>query len=423
MERVPMIRDHTLRQTGSRRGSDRARLRLLLLACTGAALAWAAAAFAQDVGDDDEFVYSVREAFEAPSDLRSAKRKEARDSGEWTATVAGTVASGYDSNVHESPRKPASASFEYLGMGVEALKYAGDVHRLKLDLDTDGRIYNESVNSNPYRVEGKAFYGYRPNDLYSLGLSATVRRRNDSATTIDGRKLRRDLAHTAYTATGTAWLYPSPHHSLQASLSAQRRDYDETATLPSIDWWKYGPRVEYDYEPRKDLEFEVAYIFYAQNYDEEPSSDRSGFEDPSYPPEEHFLHNATAALAWEISSNADVTLGYRFRRKDDQFQQFESYSANSAEFEAEWTPASRWHLQSSARFEHRAFDNRIGEAGNDLHYDRWTATFTGFYRVWSDLSLYLAYDFDTRDTNAVAGRLTYQDYTRHLVTGGVAVYY
>jgi len=383
---------------------------------------------------DDESVFSVDEALSAPDDISSAKRTEARRGGHWVGEIVGTTAIGYDTNVHESPdhfRHPTggkyspeeASGFEYLGTALEGLRYFGDKHRMKVDLEVDGRHYWKSVDASPVRAEGTFFYGYRPSRIVSLSVSGSIKYHKDSSTDIDGRKLQRSLAYQAYRLKTSAWIHPSESQTIQISNRAQRRDYEETKSLPSLDWWKYGPRLEYTFEATKSLELQAYGSFVAQNYDEEPANDVAGHELPGYPAEEHFFYGAGTELTWKIVDGLETTLGYDYDRKDDRFEGYESYTSHAGTLDLTWTPRARWQVQSKTLYKSRHYDRYPVAAGNVLHYDEWTETCTIFYRWTKHVSPYLAYEVDVRNSNAAPIQRSYRGYARHVVMLGVSVAY
>lgn len=385
-------------------------------------LAWATprTGFAQEASEEDEAVYSVNEAVEAPEDIQDKQRSEARKDGTWAATVAGTAGAGFDSNVHESPSNTKKSAFEYVGVGLEGLKYFGDSHRLRLDFEADGRHYEEEVRADPYRVEGHAFYGYRPKAKWSAGTDLSVKHRNDSATTIDGQLLARSLAYVSYRQRTSLWLHPTKKQDLELSLTAQRRDYEETAGIESLDWWKVGTRLEIDHEVSRRVDAEAAYSFVDQSYDEEPSSDSAGVESTTYPAEDHFYHTLDLGFEFEITRDLDADIAYEYRRRTDRFEGYESYSGNGAEAGFDWTPGKRWHLVAFARFQARDYDERPAAGPGTLAWDRWTAGTSAFFRISKWLSAYVAYGLDWRDTNGSTTSISFRDYERHIVTAGVS---
>ncbi len=390
---------------------------------TAASCLFAATSLAQETIQDDEAIYGVSELLSAPLDIQRAKRKRARESGEWVASAMASAAASFDTNVHQSPDNRESSAFEAYGAAFQALRYPGDAHRVKIDVEATGRHYQESATASDQRFEGSLLYGYRPGKKYSVVLTTTARHATDSATTIDGEELTRDLAYTAYRTSASLWLYPAEGHALRLAHRAQRRDYASTPGLGSLDWWKYGPRVAYHFDLNHAVEMEASYAFSVQTYDEEPASNASGKETATSPDEEHYFHRADGEVRWLPRATLPLTLGYTFKRKDDRFQDYESYSGHTMRLGVDWNPTPRLHFHTSGRLRLRDYDKRPAGEGNNLEYDRWTALATASYRLSHHVSGFVTYELDFRDSNRSIDRTTFRDYERHLVLTGLTVAY
>ncbi len=386
-------------------------------------LATSVACHAQDIGEDDDEIDRAADLLSASADLHRQKRRHARETQQWVANLGATAAVGYDSNVHESPNDNRNSTFESVSAELEGRRYFGKSHRLKFDLGARRRRYQESLAASPSRLQIGAFYGYRPDANYSLSLSGSVKRRNDSATTIRGLELARNFAYTAYRSSASLWLYGDQGRALRLSYSAQRRDFVETQAQTSLDWWRHGPELSYRKRWDNGLRWELSYAFSFQSYDEEPAGNRFGAEPPGVPAERHHFHNADTELDIPLAKTLEIKLRYDFDRKDDRYQDFESYIGHSGKIELEWIPVDKWGLHTSMRYRKRDYDNRPGSLTRRLQYDRWTALVLASYQLSRHFTLFASYEIDYRDTNRIDIGNTFRDYLRHLVVTGVSAAY
>jgi hypothetical protein len=383
-----------------------------------------ASSHAFDLSDSNDENLSLPGGFlDAPHELQREKRNSAKNSGKWVATMVGSLAGGFDSNIYDSPDDARGSGLGGFGAKLELLKYKGTSHRLKVTGEAEGIPQEQTSTASPYNQEGQVFYGYRPSSRYSLTTTETIEHQSGHATNIDGEALSRDFDYMAYQSSSGMELDLTRRHSVRLSYNVGGRDYNETEDMPSLDWWKHGPRVQCGFEVLEGLELDTFYSFAVQHYADNPSSDSAGVESSDNPTEEHYFH--TAGIEADATlRDVEITISGIYRRKDDRFQDYESYSAYTAEATAEWSAASPWSLQAAGRVTYREFDERDGSAGGDeLTYVRLSGLLGVGYRLSEHVSLFASGEYNDRDSNRSATASTYRDYERFRVMGGWTMAY
>ena len=372
-------------------------------------------------------------SLDAPDSLERAKRRAAREDGSWEWTMLGRLATAYDTNIHRTPEQGAdpvdgSALFR-ANAAAELLHYFDGRHRLSLRAETKNAPRASDTDTvSEYSQAFIAGYSHRINDANRAFLSFSVRHANDSQTRIDGEEFTRDFEHISYRLLPTLRHEVSDWQTLRVGYYAKRKDYSATPGLTSLDWWKHGPLLEYEIEPVDDLAFTAGYRFTAQSYDSEIAAGRDGNDDPGTgnPPEEHFFHQLSAEVEWDLVDWLGAEAGYAFIRKDDRFRNFESYDAHEASVRIGLLPSDRWLLEVEADYRLRFYDNRPEDpnapTADKLEYDRIRVGFNTRFDVTEHTSLFAHYVFSTLESNRETGD-AYRDYTRHFGQIGVGFAY
>jgi hypothetical protein len=377
-----------------------------------------------DLSDSNDENLNLPGGFlDVPRELQREKRDFAKSSDKWVATMVGSLAGGFDSNIYDSPDDPQASGLGGFGAKLELLKYKGTAHRLKLTGEAEGIPQEQTSTASPYNQEGQVFYGYRPGSHFSLTTTETIEHQSGHATNIDGEALSRDFDYMAYQSSSGMELDFTRRNSAKLSYFVGGRDYNETEGMASLDWWKHGPRVEYGYELLEGLDLEAFYSFSFQHYVDNPASDSAGVESNGNPTEEHYFH--TAGIEADATlRDVDVTVSATYRRKEDLYQDYESYSAYTAQATAEWSSTSRWSLQAAGRVTYRDFDVHAGSAdGDPLTYVRLSGLLGVGYRLSEHVALFASGEYDNRDSNRANTATTYRDYARFRVMGGWTMAY
>jgi hypothetical protein len=312
-------------------------------------LALASQSIAQEQ-EDGHSVRSTRLGLLVPHETRREKRRAAKAGG-WAWTFAGSAAAGYDSNLHLAPgnevnsRVVDSGVFE-AALRAEVLHYFNRDSRLELRAEANAVPYTETTEVNDYNQKVSAFYGQRLSENFKFLLSADISHKNDNATFINGEQLDRDFESWNYQARPTLSYRFHSDHKLRIQYRVKYKDYVETPSLNSLDWLSHGPKVYYDWDVLDKVEIELSYAFKSQNYDEEIASLSDGTETLSNPDERHFFHDLQAGVSWEAFDWLKLNVTGGFKRKDDQYRDFESYNSQNG---ARSVHGERRHQVSTSR--------------------------------------------------------------------------
>ncbi len=372
--------------------------------------------------NDDAGIYGIGHLLTAPADLRISKRREAKRSHSWILTDMATVATGFDSNIHESPNGAEHSAAGTFGAKLEALRYAGDQNRFRITTEALGTRDTKTSDTSPFQQEVTAFWGRRTGS-YSTTATLKAKHHNDSSTNVNGDDLIRNFEYFSYQGSFGAWIYPGKDSAVRISARVQRRDYQETPGRNSLDWWKVEPRIAYRLDLSDKLQSQIFYSLTLQRYDANLASTATGITAIGNPEEKHLFHRAGLDLEAELSDRLRATLEYDFKAKDDRFEGFESYQTHTIDVELQWRPTSRWKLVAGAAYGHRDYDKRPGTNGDTLHYDRWQALALASYRFSDPVTLFVDYELSLRDTNRSTTRTTFRDYERHATMVGCTVAY
>ena len=165
----------------------------------------------------------------------------------------------------------------------------------------------------------------------------------------------------------------------------------------------------------------LQYAFRQEIYDHAPARTRNGAVRLGNPDEEDFYHRARIEGRWKPNREFRFTLAYEFERKDDRFQNFESYDNHFVFARTQWEPEGPWRLNLTFGYEHRDFDNR-GAASGTLEYDRFFVSPGVRYELSERLALYSYYTFSDRDSNRNIGN-AFRDQEIHRVLSGISFSY
>ena len=408
-----------------------------------AAIAWLLMAFpalAQEAPRDDVTDELAIIGLEASPKLKRLKRREARKNGH-SIIFVGTLATGYDSNIYKGyesvPGGTTDSALFDAGVKVEGLFYATRKDRFKISLSSTNTPYTATQKVSSYEQELDFFYAHRSRDWGTTSLMAEIRHKNDSATDAAGDTFTRDYESLIYRARIGQRYKISGNQIIKLSYAMKRKDYVETPGLVSLDWWRHGPRIQYWLDIGEDVRWEVAYEFRQQLYDEEPSGNNPGGVETGNPPEVNFFHTAQTGVEWQIVNDVIFEAGVRYRRKDDRFEGYESYSDYQGEVAVTWVPTPPLNIEVGLKISHRDYEGYPEYLGDpstgQLEYDRYRAGVLGRYEFSDHLAAYGAYAFDKRDSNRTCGLPpggdpafqcnAFRSYTQHTLAAGVTVAY
>lgn len=383
----------------------------------GAGSAWAQAEQSEDDSDSRTQLYS---GLVESSALRRSKLRLSRTS--WAFTAVGSAAAVYDSNVFRGP-DARSAGFGNLALGGIARRAFDSGGRLKIEAAGGASPYSrDSDVLNEYGAKAKAGYTHRFTDDLSARLYAAVKYSNDHATDIEGQPFVRSFENVSYRFGASSTHATGDWGVLRLSYDAKRKDYSNTALLPSLDWWRHRVGARQRFYLGDSAKIDLDYRFSVQDYDEEPSQDSSGLPDPTV--EEHFFHHARVKGSWDIARWIEVSAGYRFKRKDDRFDDYESYDSHKLAFVAEMATSRDLSLEVGSTLEFRRYDNRLANlvAGETLEYDKYSFFVNGSYDISKNMAAWVGYHFTDRDSNRSFGT-SFRSYSDHQIFAGLSVAY
>jgi hypothetical protein len=220
---------------------------------------------------------------------------------------------------------------------------------------------------------------------------------------------------------------PSAHIAIRKqafwlSYVVQRKDFRDQAFLPSLDWWQYGPSVKWRMPVGPNADMEVDYTVRLQRYDEAVASNQSGSLVESNPTERHVVQRLDVDTFWRATSTMQWRFGYCFEKKDDRFEDFESWTGHCARSEMTRILLSRFVVRGAVLIENRHFDNRLGDSDATLRYNRllWESA-VGWYATPS-ITLFASVSNSKRVTNRTTGS-DYRDFDILRFSSGLSFTY
>jgi hypothetical protein len=394
---------------------------MLLLALLVALPTWA-----QEAAEDDPADELARIGLEKSPDLRKAKRRHAKKEG-WALTGVAAGAVGYDSNIFQGPESTQDSAVFDLDAKFEGLFYFTGRDRLKAGVESTNRPYTASSKVDDLTQKGMIAYYHRFREVGTYSLGGEVKHSNDSATNSIGEEFTRDFEYVSYRGRTAFRWKPAADHVLRFRYGFKRKDYVETEGLNSLDWWRHGLKVQYAYRDSDPLRLWAGYEFEQQLYDDEDAANRDGSEPEINPAEEHFFHTARASAKWQVSPILSLSVEFRFRNKDDRFDDYESYYDHRGEFEVALVPIESLRLEARTRISHRDYHRRPEDTTVDpetgtLEYNRYRVDLTARYEITEHLAVWAVYGFDKRDSNRIGGT-SFRSYEQHLTSLGVTAAY
>ena len=374
------------------------------------ALLAAPAAWAQEQAQDESAAKRTRLGLRLSDALQKLKREQAKERG-WALSVMSTAAAGFDSNIFDSPDTETDSLFYDFGLKLESLQYFDEHESLKMSLEGAGSIYPESSTLAEATQTFRAKYSSRFGKRVRLSFAGKVKHSNDDSVDITGSDFNRDFEYFSYRARPAIRYRLSKRQTLRLSYTGEWKDYSETSGQDSLDWWAHGPSAWYHFKPSDSTSLKLGYRFTVRNYDEDVASLQDGTDLAANPNEEHHYHRVEAKATWRPLSWLELDGGYRFKMKDDQFEEFETYEEGKWAAGVTLSPFPSFTLRAETTLANREYDNRPAElAGETLEYDKLTGSITAHYQINRGMSFYARYSYADRDSNRDTGT-SYQDYT------------
>lgn len=338
-----------------------------------------------------------------------AKDEEANEpGGAWL--LMGAAGAGYDSNIFESFENEQSSAILDGILRAEHWRYFSDKDQFRIRIDTPFRIHTAdtpegSVFRGPDQFEPRVMAEWRrtENDAWRFGVWTEFKFENDGVVNTEGFSPIRDFEHIQFTA--KPWVeYNFGDHSITLEYQGRYRDYVPTAGLPALDFWRYGPNVAAEFQTSSTTTVELRYQFRVEDYRANPARDAFGDLVETTPFEEHHFHRASIEARWRAAPNLNQSFSFAFIRKDDQFQDFESFDDHLFWSRTEWYALPRLKLGLMAAYEIRDYDRRPAGDGSRLEHDRVFLLPSMRYELNDSLALFSYYMFNSRDSNRTFGR-------------------
>lgn len=369
----------------------------------------APAAWAQEQAQDESAAKSTRLGLTASEDLEDLKREQAREGGQpWT--FIGTAAAGHDSNIFDSPNAETDGVFYDFGLKLENLRYFNEHDSLKFSLKTTGSLFPESSTLASATQGIKFRYSKRLSDRLRFRLSGKGEHANDDVVDITGDEFLRDFGQFSYSIKPSLRFRLSKRQTLRLAYAGKWKDYSETSSRDSLDWFAHGPKASYRVKLSDSLSLSTGYRFTVRNYDEDLASFADGTEPVTNPKEEHYYHRFDAEAEWQPTDWLVMDWSYRFKTKDDRFDDFESYQDKKWAFGMTVLSGTKLTVRAEGFFSDREYDNRLGDLATEtLEYDKLGGSLTAHYQLSRNLAAYARYSYADRDSNRTIGT-SYRDY-------------
>lgn len=375
---------------------------------------------AEQSEDDSDSRTNLYSGLVESSALRRGKLRLSRKS--WAFTATGSAAAVYDSNVFRGP-DAQSAGLGNLALGGIARRAFGSADRLKIEVAGGTAPYTrDSSELNEYGAKAKVGYTHRFTDDLSARFYAAVRYANDHATDINGQSFERSFENVSYRFGTSSTHATGTWGRFRLSYDAKRKDYSKTASLPSLDWWRHRMGARQRIYLGDSAKVDLEYRFSVQDYDEELSQDSSGGDNPAV--EEHFFHQLGIRGSWDVAPWVEISARYRFKRKDDRFDDYESYDSHKLGLVAELAAIRELSLELGTTLEFRRYDNRLANlvGGETLRYDKYSFFVNGSYDISKNMTAWVGYQFTDRDSNRTF-ETSFRSYSVHQVFAGLSVAY
>ena len=356
---------------------------------------------------------------------RNDKDEEARYEGSSWAALGG-IGGGYDSNIFENRNDEQGSAIVDGILQLEHLRYFGDRDRLRLIGIFTARGHTESSNPDQLLTWAFASWRHEYSDDLRFGFRAGFKYENDNVVNSEGFSPTRDFEHVQFEARPQGSYRIDESQRIFGAYRARYRDYVGTRGLPSLNFWFHGPTVIYEVDPTRKTRIQLTYAFRQEIYDSNPARTASGDDAPrGRPEEEHFFHRARIEGMLRPLRNFDTRLAVEYERKDDRFEDFESYDSFFVWSRTRWAPGRSWTLTLTAAYERRSFDERprfaSGTPGGrgSLRFDRFFVSPAIRYDWDERIALFAYHTLTVRNTNRDFGN-DFRDLTIHRVLAGVS---
>ena len=317
---------------------------------------------------------------------------------------------GYDSNIFESFENEKSSALIDGMFRVENWRYLSERDQLRIRVDVPLRIHlQETPEGNAFRgpdqFEPRVMAEWRRQQSENLrfGIWTEFKYENDGIVNTEGFSSVRDFEHIQ--ATVRPWLeYRFGGHRATFQVQSRYRDYVPTEGLPSLDFWRFGPNLDVEFRTSESTSVSVGYQFRVEDYIAAPSRNRDGRFGVVRPPEKHNFHRASLEGTWRPNRKMLNSLAVAYIRKDDLFEDFESFHDYLVWGRTELYVTDRVKFSLMAAYEFRDYDRRPSGGGDRLEHSRYYLLPALRYEIDGQFAVYGYYMFNSRDSNRIFGR-------------------
>jgi len=367
---------------------------------------------------DEEGSVSAGNLLDVSSSLQREKRAAARDGG-WPVTASIGAGAGWNSNLYDAWSGAEIDTAILVEAGELEIEHRPSTQdRWRMALKAQGTQYLEDSEANALEIGLSTDWKHAFTDAVNLKIDAGVTSKDTASFTALGTKLTRETSYLAYDAGTSVDVDVTPADNVAIGIGYRRKDYDETTGLNTLDWDKVGGSVHY----RHKSAWWTGRLWYdldVQKYDEEPASDTTGLELPTYPAEDHVLQSVLAWWSADLTPTRTLTLKLKYSTKDDRYESYESWNEwrLTAGFSA--VLSEHLHVGIEGWYAMRDYEHILADVNQELSYDKFSFDAWARWYFNAHWSFLVEAQTVVRDSNKNAGTI-YRDYTVYEVLSGVS---
>ena len=378
-----------------------------------------AAGFTAEAQDEEETISggAADDILPVPPALTAQKLRETADD-DFSITVGAGIVGAYHSNVHRSPDDETGSGMLVIGGGARANKRFSSDRQFSVNLGLRAFKYSAAKNADTVSLDLGGEYDQGLSDEFRFRVAGLVGRKTDGVTDVFGNPYTRDYSYTDLGLEGQLIWDPTPDQRISAGPGVMRRTYGDVSGTNSLDWTALRLIARYRLTIAERHFLRVRLEQARQTYTEEPANNVDGTES-SNNPDQRYIHRKillwyTLPLGDHVGWDTKLT----YRTKDDQFEDYESYTATKAETQFAVALTTAMHSTFGVGLEQKDYDNIPDEGTGTLEIDRLVFDVGLRYQFRAGLWGTARYSLVSRDTNRDTGSV-YRDYDDQIVTIGV----
>lgn len=332
--------------------------------------------------------------------------------------LTGALAGGTDTNIFQDDDVEVDSLISDGFLQGELRTYLTEKNRVRIIATGSFRAHQEAQEPDQYigRVEGQ--WTRFHSDGLRYGVAAEVKKENDSLVNPEGFSAVRDFEHIQYIVRPNAELRWGDSR-LELAFAYRLRDFVTTPGLVELDNAFYGPSVKYRFDGIDRVSLRAGYRFRIEDYDEIPAQTVDGVDVTDGTTEEVFYHTPQVEAVIALTDAVDLSVSYGFTRKDDRFEDFESFDDHLVLVRTDLALSEELSVNASVGFQQRTFDSRPDGLGGTVEYDRLFIAVGGRYEISDRVALFGFGTMDTRDSNRVIAN-DFRDYDINRAIFGVS---